>query len=244
MEFLEKIEDENLRAELKAAIEQEISDAKDATKNDAELARGFKLQGFKEAERKLIRDFKKVFGVDTSELDDIDTSKDFESLFEVGANNLKANKDSSSQEWQDKFLSLKEDYNKLKDEEIPTLQTKAEQEIKQYKISNKLNTKILSLENLSLPKDDLTLLVKSKLDSMGIVLELDDNGVQALTKDNTKPLINDKAVDFDGLINHIVTPYIKQNGSNDGKPNPITGAVTHQLDGEAAIRAKWANIAG
>lgn len=244
MDFLNKIEDEALRAELKTAIEKELADVKDAAKNDAELARDYKLQGFKEAERKLKRDFKKVFGVDSSELDDVDTSNGFEALFAVGANNLKASKDSSSQEWQDKFLALKEDYNKLKDEEIPTLQTKAEQEIKQYKISNKLNTKILSLDNLSIPKDDLTLLVKSKLDSMGVVLELDDNGVQALTKDNTKPLINDKAVDFDGLINHIVTPYIKQNGSTDAKPNPTLGSVSNQLDGEAAIRAKWASIAG
>ena len=69
MKILSKIENEELRAEIQKAVELEIENAKEVVRNDADLVKDYKLQGFKEAERKVLRDLKKSFNIDATDLD-------------------------------------------------------------------------------------------------------------------------------------------------------------------------------
>ena len=57
MKFLSKIENEELRAEIQAAVEAEIENAKELVRNDADAVKEYKMQGFKEAERNRLCSF-------------------------------------------------------------------------------------------------------------------------------------------------------------------------------------------
>jgi len=227
MIFLNKIENEDLRKEIQEAVEAEIAQARESALNNPEFVRELKSQGKGEAARKFKQEFKKTFNLDTTELEGVEAIED---MLKIGLEKVKKDSQSTNAEWQDKYLALKEDYTRVKEEEIPALRNESEAKIKQFRIESALTSKLSSYENLSIPKEDLPLLVKAKMQTLGVNLDLTDNGISAITKDGTKPLIDGKAVDFDGLLNGLVSPYIKQNGAGDGggqRPqNPIIASDT------------------
>jgi hypothetical protein len=114
-------------------------------------------------------------------------------------------------------MALKDDFNRIKEEEIPSLKAQAENQIKSFKIDNILNSRLSKIDNLAISVDDLKLLAKAKFNQLGVVLDLNNDSVTALTDQGTKPTIEDKALDFDGLINHVVSPYVKKNGVSENK---------------------------
>jgi hypothetical protein len=215
MNFLSKIENEELRAEIQAAVEAEIENAKELVRNDADAVKEYKMQGFKEAERKVLRDLKKAFNLDATDLED---TENYSEWFNVALSKFKDQASATGQEWQDKYMALKDDFNRIKEEEIPALKSQAESQIKSFKIDNILNSRLSKIENLAISVDDLKLLAKAKFNQLGVVLDLNNDGVTALTDQGTKPTIEDKALDFDGLINHVVSPYVKKNGVSENKP--------------------------
>ena len=215
MNFLSKIENEELRAEIQAAVEAEIENAKELVRNDADAVKEYKMQGFKEAERKVLRDLKKAFNLDAT---DLEGAENYSEWFNVALGKFKDQASATGQEWQDKYMALKDDFNRIKEEEIPALKSQAESQIKSFKIDNILNSRLSKIENLAISVDDLKLLAKAKFNQLGVVLDLNNDGVTALTDQGTKPTIEDKALDFDGLINHVVSPYVKKNGVSENKP--------------------------
>lgn len=215
MNFLSKIENEELRAEIQAAVEAEIENAKELVRNDADAVKEYKMQGFKEAERKVLRDLKKAFNLDAT---DLEGAENYSEWFNVALSKFKDQASATGQEWQDKYMALKDDFNRIKEEEIPALKSQAESQIKSFKIDNILNSRLSKIENLAISVEDLKLLAKAKFNQLGVVLDLNNDSVTALTDQGTKPTIEDKALDFDGLINHVVSPYVKKNGVSENKP--------------------------
>ena len=136
MKFLSKIENEELRAEIQAAVEAEIENAKELVRNDADAVKEYKMQGFKEAERKVLRDLKKSFNLDAT---DLEGAENYTEWFGVALSKFKDQASETGQEWQDKYMALKDDFNRIKEEEIPSLKAQAENQIKSFKIDNILN---------------------------------------------------------------------------------------------------------
>jgi len=223
MKILSKIENEELRAEIQKAVELEIENAKEVVRNDADLVKDYKLQGFKEAERKVLRDLKKSFNIDATDLEGAETYKEW---FGVALDKFKDQASQTGQEWQDKYMTLKDDFTRIKEEEIPHLKSEAANKIKSFKIDNVLNSRLSKIENLAISVEDLKLLAKAKFNQLGVNLDLGAEGITALTEQGTKPTIEDKALDFDGLINHVVSPYVKKNGVSESKPTQSFSPTT------------------
>ena len=89
-----------------------------------------------------------------------------------------------------------------------------------------LNSRLSKIENLAISVEDLKLLAKAKFNQLGVNLDLSSEGITALTEQGTKPTIEDKALDFDGLINHVVSPYVKKNGVSESKPTQSFAPTT------------------
>lgn len=235
----EQIENEELRAELKAQFETALSEARDAAFNDADHVKKIKFNALKEAERKELQRLKKAFNLDTTEVEGLESADDY---IKIGVEKAKKDQTQTGQEWQDKYLALREDFTKVQDELIPSLKAEGDNKIRSYQVEAALVAKLSSFENLIVPKEDLPLLVKAKLANIGIKLELSEDGkINALTNDNLKPVINEKTLDFDGVVNHFVSPYIKQNGSQD-PPSSASSRVQVPVgmsDAKRAIIAKY-----
>ncbi len=215
MNFLSKIENEELRAEIQKAVEAEIENAKELVRNDADAVKEYKMQGFKEAERKVLRDLKKTFNLDAT---DLEGAENYTEWFNVALSKFKDQASATGQEWQDKYMALKDDFNRIKEEEIPALKSQAESQIKSFKIDNMLNSRLSKIDDLAISVYDLKVLSKAKYNQLGAVLHFNNVIVTRLTDQGTKPTIEDKALDFDGLINHVVSPYVKKNGVSENKP--------------------------
>ena len=117
----EKIENEELRAELEAQFKEAIESAKETAHNDADFVKGVKLNAFKESERKFTKLLKKSFGLDTTDLEGAESLDDY---MKLGLQKIEKDSTATGQEWQDKYLSLKEDYTKVQEETIPALKEK------------------------------------------------------------------------------------------------------------------------
>lgn len=107
---------------LSGRLKSEIEKIKEGVKNDAEFIKEIRSQETGKFFGSMERIFNRNFAdLDLSKYDELSGSKKMESILKDGIGQLAEQKDTTSQEWQDKYLQSQSELKRIQEEEIPTI---------------------------------------------------------------------------------------------------------------------------
>jgi len=191
---------------------------KTAISSDPELIESLKGQLNGEILSKVEHKIKKTFSLEPNEIQ----GKKFDEIVSAAYEKMKSAIPTGQDEWQSKYVELAKEHKKLVEEVIPSKEAETKNFIKSYKISNvqqaKLATKKLVVGmNVAMPA------IEAKMKELKWNLDITDDGdiqvktadgLNVLSKDGTKVLSYDDALDF--IVGPEALNLIQQsNGSPD-----------------------------
>lgn len=198
------------------------SQIKTAVSSDPELIDNIKSQINGEVLSKVEHKLKKTFSLDATEMQ----GKKFDEIVTLAYEKMKASIPANQDEWQTKYMDLAKEHKKIIEDVLPAKEAETKNFIKSYKLSAVQQSKLASKKlivgtNVALPA------IEAKMKELKWNLDINDDGeiqvktsdgLNVLSKDGTKVLGYDDALDFvigpDGLN------LIQQ---SNGKPGQFEG---------------------
>jgi hypothetical protein len=207
---------EEQKATLKANFETVHETIKEVVSNDPNVVSKLKNGAFEEAKRKLIS----ALGIDKEEAKELD----YTGLVKLAKEKVSEVVKTTENEKDAEIIKLKQTIQQIETETIPSLKNQSIEQIKQFKIKNKVMEALSGIDTV-IGKESAKILLEAKLSQFDIKIDENDN-VEVLTKEGLKPTFENKIVsDLPTIARTMLTAdgLVKQN--NNGTPPPTPNGV-------------------
>jgi hypothetical protein len=209
---------EEQKATLKANFETVHETIKEVVSNDPNVVSKLKNGAFEEAKRKLIS----ALGIDKEEAKELD----YTGLVKLAKEKVSEVVKTTENEKDAEIIKLKQTIQQIETETIPSLKNQSIEEIKKFKIKNKVIEALSGIELIAgISRESAQILFEAKLAKFDTKIDENDN-VEVLTKDGLKPTFENKIVsDLPTIARTMLTAdgLVKQN--NNGTPPPTPNGV-------------------
>jgi hypothetical protein len=209
---------EEQKATLKANFETVHETIKEVVSNDPNVVSKLKNGAFEEAKRKLIS----ALGIDKEEAKELD----YTGLVKLAKEKVSEVVKTTENEKDAEIIKLKQTIQQIETETIPSLKNQSIEEIKKFKIKNKVIEALSGIELIAgISRESAQILFEAKLAKFDTKIDENDN-VEVLTKEGLKPTFENKIVsDLPTIARTMLTAdgLVKQN--NNGTPPPQPNGV-------------------
>ena len=172
------------KTELETYIETIKKDAMELAKNDSEFIKSIKGNGIAEAYTKAQKSVLKLTGLSKEEIKEIDG--DFDKILEFALSKVASGKDATNQEIQAALINAQNEISKYKDEIIPSIEKDYENRFHQRLVNENTFINIADeKQNLIVEPSVFKTLFDSTIQSLGIVLSLENDKVSIKKQDGT-----------------------------------------------------------
>lgn len=212
---------------LTGRIKTEIEQIKEGVKNDAEFINSLKSQ---EA-GKFYGSMETVFNRNFADLDmdkyaELSGIKKMETILKDGVKSLADSKDTTSKEWQEKYLNSQAELKRVKEEEIPSMLESERSVFYQRFIDDEMLKDSLDFETVC-ANDARVPLVNAYLVKNGYQKKWNDqtNTYEIVTKDGVKVTKDDKVLDNKAIIKEAFefNGVLKKSNGSPGEPGAKPG---------------------
>lgn len=239
---------EEVKTKLVATYEAAIEEAKEAVRNDADFVSSLKSSEAGKVFASMEGVFKRNFTVDFDDIpDDLKGLKRQEAILKKGIKALQDSKSETAQEWQQKFLDVKNELQRVRDVEIPEIESKARKKSEEKQLAFDVTTVIANLakeDRLTITPETSANIIMSKLrNTYNVSFE---EGKPVIKKGDVFPVFDGKAVkELSGIVENELQAegLIKMsNGTGGGSSDPIRTPKKGELGENARKKAEGLGI--
>lgn len=236
---------------LKSKIDAEKKEWMKAAQNDEDFISNLRTQSEGKVYSTVERFLKKSTGLKFEDIPSDSKGGDrFKEMLKMSLDTIKSSKDETNQELQNQLLEAKEEARKLREEEIPNIESQYAQKFNAKRIDSKLTELIASKNNIIQERIGSAKIFANAVLSTRYKLGWDNenDGIDIKTHKDLTPVLNDKTVGFNEVLESILDEggFIQKSNGTEGRinrtPNPEKIAPTKMQWGENA--KKMANELG
>lgn len=207
---------------LSGRIKTEIEQIKEGVRNDAEFINSLKSQEAGKLYGSMERVFNRNFAdIDLEKYSELSGVKKMEAILKDGLNALADSKDTTSKEWQEKYLNSQAELKRLQEEEIPSILEKERGNFYQRFISDEILKDSLEFETVC-ANDARVPLVNAYLVKNNYQKKWNDKTgtYEIVTADGVKVTKDDKVLDNKAIIKEAFefNGVLKKSNGNPGEP--------------------------
>jgi len=215
---------EEQKATLKANFEAVHDTIKEVVSNDPNVVSKLKNGAFEEAKRKLVS----ALGIDKEDAKELD----YTGLVKLAKEKVNEVVKATENEKDIEIIKLKQTIQQIETETIPNLKNESIEQIKQFKIKNKVIEALSGIETIDgVTKETIRIVLDNKLSQFDIKIDEKEN-IEILTKDGYKPNLEGKIVsDLPSIARAMLAAdgLVKQN-NNGTQPPTHNGANLVTVD--------------